>query len=112
MRKRVKVYYEDGTRSYAELETSGKAPKMIVGGMDYDLQSFAATGAVVAVNDQDVLNLLLSNGISARPTKQTTITISVSESLKERIDNEAKRHGWKVTKLLVTAVEEWMANHK
>ncbi len=112
MRKRVKVYYEDGTRSYAELETSGKAPKMIVGGMDYDLQSFAATGAVVAVNDQDVLNLLLSNGISARPTKQTTITISVSESLKEQIDNEAKRRGWKVTKLLVTAVEEWMANHK
>lgn len=112
MRKRVKVYYEDGTRSYAELETSGKAPKMIVGGMDYDLQSFAATGAVVAVNDQDVLNLLLSNGISARPTKQTTITISVSESLKERIDNEAKRRGWKVTKLLVTAVEEWMDNHK
>lgn len=112
MRKRVKVYYEDGTRSYAELETSGKAPKMIVGGMDYDLQSFAATGAVVAVNDQNVLNLLLSNGISARPTKQTTITISVSESLKERIDNESKRRGWKVTKLLVTAVEEWMANHR
>ena len=109
MSRRVKVIFEDGERSYADVYLDDEPPKIEMAGVPYDLESFAATGATVAVNDQPTLKLLQEAGIKARPTgKQTTITISVTEQLRERLKEASKKYGRTTTSILVEAGEKWL----
>lgn len=109
MSRRVKIIFEDGEKTYGDLDTSGEKPIIVTGGMPYDLESFAATGATVAVNDQATLKLLQDAGIKARPTgRQTTITISVTEQLRERLTAASKQFGRTTTSMLVEAAENWL----
>lgn len=109
MSRRVKIIFEDGEKTYGDVDTSGEKPIIITGGMPYDLESFAATGATVAVNDQTTLKLLQDAGIKARPTgRQTTITISVTEQLRERLTAASKKFSRTTTSILVEAGEKWL----
>lgn len=109
MSRRVKIIYADGEKTYGDVDVSGEKPIIITGGMPYDLESFAATGATVAVNDQATLKLLQESGVKARPTgKQTTITISVTEQLRERLTVASKEFGRTTTSILVEAAEKWL----
>lgn len=107
--RRVRIIYQDGERTFGEVDSSGEHPMIYTGGVSYDMESFAATGATVAVNDPDTLKLLQSYGIKARPTgKQTTITISVTEQLRERLTQASQQFGRTTTSILVEAGEEWL----
>ena len=109
MGKQVKIYFEDGERTWGDLDTSGKEPILTVGGAPYDLRSFAATGATVAVNDQETLKRLQAAGIKARPTsKQIKISISCSEGFRERLTKAAASQDRTATSVLVEAGEEWL----
>ena len=109
MSRRVKIIFEDGEKTYGDLDLSGEKPIIVTGGMPYDLESFAATGATVAVNDQPTLKLLQEAGIKARPTgRQTTITISVTEQLCERLTAASKKYNRTTTSILVEAGEKWL----
>ena len=91
------------------METSGEEPTITVGGMPYDLESFAATGATVAVNDNETMKLLQSAGVKARPTpKQITMTISVTKDFKERLTAAAKERHTSATGILCEAGEAWL----
>ena len=58
------------------------------------------------------LELLISNGINARPTgKQTTITISVTEAMKERLVDAGLKLHRTTTSILVEAGEAWLDSH-
>ena len=109
MSRRVKIIFEDGEKTYGDLFLAEDDTKIVIGGMDYDLESFRATGATVAVNDQPTLKLLHEAGIKARPTgKQTTITISVTEQLRERLTIASKQNKRTTTSILVEAAERWL----
>lgn len=109
MSRRVKVIFEDGEKTYADMYLTDEPPKIVMAGVPYDLESFAATGATVAVNDQETLKILQKAGIKARPTgKQTTITISVTEQLRERLTAASKKYGRTTTSILVEAAEIWL----
>ena len=113
MGKNVKIYFEDGERTWGDFDISGKEPIITVGGAPYDLKSFAATGATVAVNDQETLKRLQAAGIKARPTaKQTKISISCSDQLRDRLTEAGAKHGRTVTSILVEAAEEWLEKNK
>lgn len=109
MSKQVRIIFEDGERAQGYVNLDGENTEIIVGGMPYDVESFVATGATIAVNDQETLKALQALGIKARPTsKQVTITISVAENFKERLTDAAKETGRTVTSILVEAGEEWL----
>ncbi len=109
MSKNVKVCFEDGEKTWGEFDISGKEPIITVGGAPYDMKSFAATGATVVVNDQETLKRLQAAGIKARPTaKQTKISISCSDSLRERLTEAGAKKGRTVTSILVEAAEDWL----
>lgn len=109
MSRRVKIFFQDGEKTYGQVDMTGSEPVIVTGGMPYDLESFAATGATVAVNDQDMLKLLQEAGIKARPTgKQTTITISVSERFRERLNEASRRYNLRTTTILTEAGEKWL----
>lgn len=107
--RRVKVFFDDGEKSYAEVDQSGEKPQIILAGVPYDLEDFAATKAVVAVNEPETLKLLTDAGIRARPTaKQVTITISATHTFKERMQKAAHATGKKTTRILIEAGEKWL----
>lgn len=109
MRRRVKILFEDGEKTYGVVDLTGEKPMIVTGGMPYDLESFAATGATVAVNDTETLKLLQSAGVKARPTgRQTTITISVSERFRERMDEACGKFHIRTTTILTEAGEKWL----
>lgn len=110
--QRVKVFFEDGEKTYALIDKSGSEPQIILAGMPYDLEDFAATGAVVAVNDSQTLKLLQGAGIKARPTaKQVTITISVTQEFRDRMTKATQKTGRKTTSILVESGEQWLKEH-
>ena len=109
MSRHVRIIFEDGESTHGIVDTSGESPTITVGGMPYDLESFAATGATVVSNDQETMKLLHGAGIKARPTgRQTTITASVTDSFKERLFAAAKATGTNASSILVKAVEKWL----
>ncbi len=109
MSRYVDIMFEDGVKTKGIVDASGESPTITVGGMPYDLESFAATGAVVAVNDQETMKLLQSAGIKARPTpKQITMTISVTKSFKDRLNAAAKARHTSATGILCEAGEAWL----
>ena len=109
MGRRVKIIFEDGEKTFGEVDTSGEEPVIYTGGVPYDLKSFAATRATVAVNDPATMKLLQDNGVKARPTgRQTTITISVRDELRERLTEASKKFGRTTTSILVEAGEDWL----
>ncbi len=109
MSRRVKIIYADGEKTYGDMYLDDDDKRIVIGGMPYDLESFAATGATVAVNDQQTLKILQDAGIKARPTgKQTTITISVTEQLRERLTAASKKYKRTTTSILVEAGEKWL----
>ena len=111
--KRVKVFFEDGEKTYALVDTSNATPQIVLAGMPYELEDFAATGATVAVNDSETLKLLRGAGIKARPTgKQVTITISVTQEFRDRMTAATEATGRKTTSIMVEAGEEWLNKHK
>lgn len=108
--RRVRILYKDGTAAYGLVDTTGAQPKIIISGNPYDLSKFAKTGAVIAVNDQETLELMLEHGVNARPTdKQIKITINVTQDFDDRVHEAAKEDGQFVTTLVVQAVEECLA---
>lgn len=110
--RRVKVTFKDGEKTYAEVDTSREKPIIILAGNEYQLEDFAATGAMVAVNDNETLRILQEAGIYARPTgKQVTITISVTQDFKDRIAKAAAEYGIKTTNVLVEAGNAWLTEH-
>jgi hypothetical protein len=112
MKKRISIIYKDGEKSNGYLEDIDGELKIRIGGAIYDLHSFAATGATIPTNDQATLDLLIANGINARPTgKQTTITISVTESMKERLVDAGSKYRRTTTSILVEAAEAWLDSH-
>ena len=107
--RRVKIFYKDGTNAYGLVDTDGDTPKLIVSGNPYDLEKFAKTGATVAVNDQDTLELMLEHGVNARPTdKQIKITFNLTQELDDRIRQAAQEEGTYVRNIVVEAVEQYL----
>ncbi|MDL2206557.1 ribbon-helix-helix domain-containing protein [Eubacteriales bacterium OttesenSCG-928-N13] len=111
--RRVKILFPDGENSYGQFEMKGDKPTMQIGGTVYDLETFAATKAVVAVNDEETLKIMQRYGVAARPTgRQTTITISVKESLKDRLQYAKSEERMSVTEILTEAAEEWLSKRE
>ena len=107
--RRVKIIYPDGTQSYGDIDIDSDHPVIVTGKEPYELETFAATGAMVAVNDQATLKLLLDHGVKARPTgKQTIISVSTSESLKDRLKEAAKKYHTNTSTIFVEAAENWL----
>lgn len=110
--RRVKIYFKDGEKSYAYVDDSQNPPKIIVAGAPYEAKDFAATGATVAVNDNDMLKLLTGCGINARPTgKQITMTISITHDLKSKLTNVADSLGRSTTSIMLEAAEKWLKDN-
>lgn len=109
---RVYINFIDGGRTYGEIDFSGAKPSFIIGGDEYDLESFAATGATCIVNDAETLKKLQAAGVNVRPSgKQTNISISVTPGFKERIAGAAKSTGRTTTSIMVEATKQWLAEH-
>ncbi len=109
MTKRLNIIFEDGEKTYGMLDLDSAEPTITVGGAPYDLRTFAATGATVAINDPDIMKILLDAGIKARPTgKQTTITISVPGNLKDKLVEAGQAYKRTVTSILTEAAEQWI----
>ena len=108
--KRVKIIYKDGENSYGDLNMDRESPCISISGVEYDLGTFGATGATIAINDPETIKFLLDHGVNARPTpSQFKFTISVSESLRIRLYNAAKEDKTTVTAILTRLAEDWLA---
>lgn len=106
---RVKILYKDGGNSYGELYVDREVPCIAISGVEYDLETFAATEATVAVNDPEAIKVLHAHGVNARPTpNQYRVTISMSESLRNRLVSAAKEDQTTVTGILTKLAEKWL----
>lgn len=107
--RRIRIMYEDGANTYGDLDIESNPPTICTGGSTYDVDAFAATGATVAVNDEESLKVLVEHGVKARPTgQQTKITASLSDQLKYRLTKAAKDLGMSVSSLLSKVSTEWL----
>lgn len=106
---RVKIIYKDGENSYGDLRLDGENPCIVISGVEYDLETFAATEATIAVNDPVALKVLHAHGVHARPTPhQYKVTISMSDNLRNRLVNAAKEDKTTVTGILTKLAEQWL----
>ena len=113
MRKRLSVIWEDGTRTYGDFDLENQDELTIIGGAPYDLTSFIATGATVVVNDQEMLKALHEMGIKVRPTpRQTTITFTISEQVKQKLFDLAKKKGTNASYILAKLAEEYVKENE
>ena len=113
MRKRLSVIWEDGTRTYGDFDLENQDELTIIGGAPYDLTSFIATGATVVVNDQEMLKALHEMGIKVRPTpRQTTITFTISEQVKQKLFDLAKKKDTNVSNILAKLAEEYVKENE
>lgn len=107
---RVKIIYKDGENSYGDLCLDREDPCIVISGVEYDLETFAATEATVAVNDPVAIKTLHAHGVSARPTPhQYKVTISLSADLRNRLVSAAKQDKTTVTGILTKLAEQWLA---
>ena len=67
MSRRVKIIFEDGEKTYGDVDTSGEKPIIVTGGMPYDLESFTPEETVLVRRDETGLIRGTADRIVIRP---------------------------------------------
>lgn len=106
---RIVLIYPDGSRNYGWYNENDEELNIEIGNEVYSLESLKNAGAIVAVNNEDMLRRFTELGMPARPTpKQYRFTVSTSENTRERLKAAAASEGKNVSKIIETLILEWL----
>ena len=105
---RVVLSYPDGLRNLGWFN-DGEQPCFVVGAEEYSIESLKNSGAVVVVNNEEILKRLHELGMPARPTpRQYKFTVSVSANTHERLRAACEKTGRTASRIIEELVIKWL----
>lgn len=107
--QRVMIVYQNGKTTYGMFEDDKDNPCFWFSGSRYGVKDIVDTGVQIKTNNDALYNRFSELGIPvSRTEKQYTITISVQEDTKTRLQNAAKATGRSVSNILEEQGRIWL----
>ena len=106
---RVMLGYPNGKKTYGIFDDSDGVPKFVFGLRKIPVKDLADLNVYATVSDQEIAKKIENAGMVVKePAKQYTITISVKEEIKDRLNRAARYEGRSVSSILEQLGREWL----